>query len=174
MNLGRWMDRISIFVGEKVSIVFLVAVLLSAAEVILRYGMNRPQIWVHDSAITLSAIGFIFAGTYAHQAGRHIAITVIYDSLSQPVRRVFDIVIAIVAILFLSALLYGATRMALPSVRLMETTGRAWDVPIPALLKSLLVVGTALMLLQALVQLWRAIRGEPVAPPGAPPTKPPV
>ena len=37
--------------------------------------------------------------------------------------------------------LYGALRFAIPSVQLMETSGRAWDVPIPAFLKSVLAIG---------------------------------
>ena len=36
----------------------------------------------------------------------------------------------------------------------METSGRAWDVPIPAFLKSALVLGAALMLVQTLSHIW--------------------
>jgi hypothetical protein len=35
-------------------------------------------------------------------------------------------------------------------VQLLETSGRAWDVPIPALLKATLALGVALMLVQTL------------------------
>jgi hypothetical protein len=45
-------------------------------------------------------------------------------------------------------------------VKLMETSGHAWDVPIPAFLKSMLAIGATVMLAQALVQLWKALRGR--------------
>ena len=39
----------------------------------------------------------------------------------------------------------------------MERTGTASDLPLPVTLKSLLVIGVVLMLLQAIVQLGRTL-----------------
>ena len=148
------MDRVSRACGHALSLLFLVAVLMSAFEVVMRYAFNAPTIWVHDSAIALCAIGFIFGGAYALQQRKHIRITSLYDVMPPRVRYVMDLVCAVLVVLFLALLLYGTTWQAIPSLRLMETSGRAWDVPIPAMLKTLLAVGVLLMLVQALAQLW--------------------
>ena len=153
-------DRLSKQIGEKLSIVFLAAVLITAFEVVMRYVFNSPTIYVHDSAIALSAVGFIFGGAYALQRREHIRISVIYDLLPRPAQRLCDAITLAVTTFFVAVLTYAASKMALTSLKLMETSGRAWDVPIPAFLKTMLAVGAALMLAQALVQLWAALRGR--------------
>ena len=57
-------------------------------------------------------------------------------------------------VMFLTLFLFGALKVAIASVELMQTSGRAWDVPIPAFLKSALVLGATLMLAQTLSHLW--------------------
>jgi TRAP-type mannitol/chloroaromatic compound transport system permease small subunit len=153
-------DRLSKRVGETLSVVFLAAVIVTAFEVVMRYVFNSPTIYVHDTAIVLSAVGFIFGGAYALQRREHIRISVIYDLLPRPARKICDALTLAVTVFFVGVLTYAAVNMAIPSVRLMETSGRAWDVPIPAFLKSMLAIGAALMLAQALVQLWAALRGR--------------
>ncbi len=153
-------DRLSKWLGEKLAVVFLAAVIITSFEVVMRYVFNAPTVYVHDSAIALSAVGFIFGGTYALQRREHIRISVIYDALPPRGRKVCDALTLLVTTFFVGVLAYAATKMAIPSVKLMETSGHAWDVPIPAFLKSVLAIGATVMLAQALVQLWKALRGR--------------
>ena len=51
-----------------------------------------------------------------------------------------------------------------PSIGMMETSGRAWDVPIPAFLKGMLAAGAILMLLQTLSHLWHKTPQKPEGP----------
>ena len=78
----------SLGLGEKLSYVFLISVIIPCYEVVMRYVFNAPTTWVHDGATALSATGFLMAGCYCLQARRHIAITVIYDTVPQKVRNV--------------------------------------------------------------------------------------
>jgi TRAP-type mannitol/chloroaromatic compound transport system permease small subunit len=153
-------DRISKWTGEKLAIVFLAAVIITSFEVVMRYVFNSPTVYVHDIAIVLSAVGFIFGGAYALQRHEHIRITAVYGILPRRAQRVCDVLALVVTVFFLAVLTWAAVRMAIPSLKLMETSGRAWDVPIPAFLKTALAVGAALMLAQALVQLWAALHGR--------------
>ena len=153
-------DRLSKWLGEKLSVVFLAAVIITSFEVVMRYVFNSPTVYVHDSAIALSAVGFIFGGAYALQRREHIRISVIYDALPPGGRKLCDALTLLATVFFVGVLAYASINMAIPSVRLMETSGRAWDVPIPAFLKTMLAVGAVLMLAQALVQLWKALRGR--------------
>jgi TRAP-type mannitol/chloroaromatic compound transport system permease small subunit len=153
-------DRLSKWLGERLSFVFLVAVIITSFEVTMRYVFNSPTVYVHDSAVALSAVGFIFGGTYALQRREHIRISVIYDLLPRAAQKVCDALTLLVATYFVGALAYAAIGMAIPSVRIMETSGHAWDVPIPAFVKTMLALGASVMLAQALVQLWKALRGR--------------
>ena len=151
-------DRLSILLGEKLSIVFLFSVVITAYEVIMRYGFNAPTIWVHDSATALSATGFIMAGTYALQQERHMRISVVYDAAPPEIKKILDLLNSALIVFFMVLLTYTTIDQAIPSLKVMETSAHAWDVPIPAYLKTVLVVGSAAMLLQSLVHLWAQIR----------------
>ncbi|MGH7333247.1 MAG: TRAP transporter small permease subunit [Candidatus Rokuibacteriota bacterium] len=98
----------------------------------------------------LSAVGFVFGGAVASQRRSHIQMASYADRLPASVRRHLDLLCHALAALCLAMFLYGALRFAIPSVRLLETSGRAWDVPIPAFLKAALAIGVALMLVQTL------------------------
>ena len=151
-------DRLSILMGEKLSIVFLVSVIITAYEVFMRYGLNAPTIWVHDSAAALSATGFIMSGAYALQQDRHMRISVVYDIAPSEIKKILDLLNSIIIIAFLVLLTYTTIDQAIPSLEVMETSAHAWDVPIPAYLKALMVVGSAAMLAQSLVQFWAQVR----------------
>ena len=159
-----FIDRISLGLGNALSVLFLAAVGFTVYEVFLRYALNAPTVWVHDVVIVLSAVCFIFGGPLASQQRSHIQMASYFENASPKVRAVLDQVCHLLSALFLGLFLYGALRVAIPSVELMETSGRAWDVPIPALLKALLAVGAALMLLQTLSNLWHRRPNRPDSP----------
>ena len=153
-----WVDTITRTLGEKTSYVFLIAVALTFYEVALRYFLNAPTTWVHEVSIFLTAAAFIIAGSYTLQRRDHIRISLVIDSVSPRTRHGLNIVNGVIALYFLIALAYGAALQAAKSIAVMERTGTASDLPLPVTLKSLLVVGVTLMVLQAAVQLGRTIR----------------
>ena len=152
-----WVDGTTRFLGEKVSFVFPLAVALTFYEVVLRYFFNAPTTWVHEISIALTATAFIIAGSYTLQRRDHIRISLVIDSVSERTRHGLNIINLIIAIYFLGALGYGAAIQAQKSLAVMERTGTASDLPLPVTLKSLLVIGVVLMLLQAIVQLGRTL-----------------
>ena len=153
-----WVDTVTRTLGEKMSYAFLLAVALTFYEVVLRYFFNAPTTWVHEVSIFLTAACFIIAGSYTLQRRDHIRISLIIDSVSARTRHWLNVINAIVALYFLAALAYGAALQAGRSLAVMERTGTASDLPIPVTLKSLLVVGVFLMVLQGAVQLGRTLR----------------
>jgi len=164
----NFIDRMSLGLGEKLSYVFLISVIITCYEVVMRYVFNAPTTWVHDGATALSATGFLMAGCYCLQARRHIAITVIYDTVPQKVRNVLGLINAFLIVVFLGLLTWAAMKVAMPAVAWqawdcrvqfcgLETSAHAWDVPIPAYLKSVLFLASVAMLMQSLIQFWQAL-----------------
>lgn len=144
--------------GIGLSWCFAIVTLLTAYEVVMRYGFNRPTIWVHDTTIALSAICFVVGGAYASQADIHIRINVLAELLPAHARRWVDFFCHAAGFVFLAALTYAATIQASRSIALMETSGRAWDVPIPVLLKTVLAAGAALMTVQSFLHALALLR----------------
>lgn len=157
-------DRISRSVGNGLSILFMAAVVLTTYEVVMRYAFNAPTIWVHDVVTVLSATAFVFGGALASQQRNHIQMASYADKLPLKWRSYVDQFCHLLTAAYLVMFIYGALVLAVPSVKLMETSGRAWDVPIPAYLKTMLAVGAILMLAQTLSHLWRRAPQKPDGP----------
>ena len=156
-------DRLSKAVGEAVSYVFLASVAIISYEVVARYFFNAPTIWAHESTIALTAIGFVFGGAYTMQRRGHIAITIVYSLFPARFRKGLDVFNVLVELFYLSLLFYAGWIVAGKSWEVMETSASAWNQPTPVLLKTVLVIGTGLMIVQALVHLAQALRGDGAA-----------
>jgi TRAP-type C4-dicarboxylate transport system permease small subunit len=85
-------------------------------------------------------------------------------NVAPKLRGFLDRLCHVLGAIFLALFLYGALKVAIPSIELMETSGRAWDVPIPAFLKAALVAGAALMLVQTLSHIWHRRPNRPDSP----------
>ncbi|SDR47762.1 TRAP transporter small permease [Pseudovibrio sp. Tun.PSC04-5.I4] len=141
--------------------IFAVAIILSAAilitEVAMRYLLNSPTTWAHETVIFLTATTFLFGGLYCASTNRHIRVVLIYDALSPKMRRIFNIVIS-VACALASALFSWAGWLVVKraiwtpaGVFRLETSGSAWNPPTPGLLKLFLLGILILMCLQFLI-----------------------
>lgn len=152
------LDRFALRLGNGLSWLFGVSVLITAYEVVMRYGLNSPTIWVHDLAIAMTAICFVFGGAYALAGRDHIRISSLYEQLPARWRDPIDVAATLAIMLFLAALTWATAHQAWRSILLRETSGRAWDVPVPPVAKSALALGVALMTLQAAVHVVQRVR----------------
>jgi TRAP-type mannitol/chloroaromatic compound transport system permease small subunit len=154
-------DRVSRTVGEKLSWLFLVSVVLTCYEVLMGWLFRAPTIWVHDATIMMSATCFLLGGAYALQGGHHIRITFIYDLMPPRAQRLCDLIGLLLALVYLLALSWFSGMQAFNSIRIVEMSGRAWNFPMPMVIRTALFLGAALLALQAaaeLVKLFRARR----------------
>ena len=159
-----WVDRISRSTGHGLSLLFMGAVVLTAYEVVMRYVFGAPTIWVHDVVTVLCATAFVFGGALASQQRNHIQMASYADKLPPKYRLWVDQFCHLLTAAYLAMFIYGALVLAVPSVRMMETSGRAWDVPVPAYLKAMLALGAILMLAQTLSHLWHKTPQKPEGP----------
>ncbi|WP_439957635.1 TRAP transporter small permease subunit [Paracoccus albicereus] len=151
--MGRLVDRVAYIFAA--GIVISAAVLLM--EVFLRYIFNRPTIWAHETTVFLCGLAFTFGGLYCTARNSHIRVVLIYDWLSPPVRRIFDILISIICAIASGFFAYAAWHMVTRAVWTpagdirLETTGSAWNPPTPALTKLFIFVVMILLVAQFLI-----------------------
>lgn len=151
--MGRLVDR--------AAYLFAAGIVLSAGillmEVFLRYVLNRPTIWAHETTVFLCGLAFTFGGLYCTSRNSHIRVVLIYDSLSGRVRRLFDVVISAICAIASAFFAYASWHMVTravwaPSGEIrLETTGSAWSPPTPALIKIFIFVVMVLLVLQFLI-----------------------
>ena len=153
-------DRISRSVGDALAWLFLVSVLCTCYEVLMGSVFRAPTSWVHDATTMMSATCFLLGGAYALQRGQHIRITFVYDLLPPGGQRLCDLIGLSLALIYLLALGWFAGMQALNSIRIVEMSGRAWNFPMPMVIRTALFLGTALLALQAASELYKLIRAR--------------
>lgn len=153
-------DRFMKLVGDKACWLFLSAAVVSCYEVFMDSAFRAPSIWVHDTTIMMCATAFLLGGSYAAQRRQHIRITVIYDLMPKNVRLFCDKLTLLLALFYLVLLSYIATEQAIESIRLVETSGRAWDFPMPMVIRIALSLGCLLFTAQVMAHLYYLLRGR--------------
>lgn len=158
--MGRIVDRCGYIFAAGI----VLAALILLVEVFLRYVVNRPTIWAHETTIFLCGAAFVFGGLYCTARNSHIRVVLIYDHLSPRLRRFVDVGISLVSALASGFFAYAAWHMVeravfAPSgeVRL-ETTGSAWSPPTPALIKIFVLVTMVLLVVQFLILAFNYAR----------------
>jgi TRAP-type mannitol/chloroaromatic compound transport system permease small subunit len=149
-------DRLSRALGDRLAWLFLISAALTCYEVAMDALFDAPTIWVHDTTIMMSATCFLFGGAYALQRREHIRITFLYDALPPPLQHACDLIGLLCGLVYLAGLGWFAGTHALDSIMRVERSGRAWDFPMPMVIRTAFFLGTALLALQTaslLVQL---------------------
>lgn len=139
---------------------FVVAIMF--LEVVLRYVFVKPTLWVNEMSLWVAGAIYLTAGLYAMQQRSHIRIFIIYDAVPRWLQRVFDIASTLCIWLFVGAAIWGGFGEAYAKLMRWERFGTAWDPPIPATIKPLILATLAFLALQALSNLIHDWDKEPV------------
>ncbi|WP_346915136.1 TRAP transporter small permease [uncultured Roseibium sp.] len=142
------MSRVSVFIGHGCSVLLFACVIVSAMEVVMRYGFDRPTVWSTELAMTLCASAWVLAVGYVTERNRHISITMIEGLVSPRVWRILRLVQMLVATGALIVLTMALWSPALKVLKRTEYSGTALNSIQPTYLKVVLVVGCILYILQ--------------------------
>ncbi|WP_460274323.1 TRAP transporter small permease subunit [Celeribacter sp. ULVN23_4] len=149
------MDSVSVFVGQACSVLFFACIVISALEVVLRYGFDAPTLWSTELAMTLCASAWVLSVGYVTERHRHISITMFELVAGERVWRIFrlcQMLIATGALIVLSMALYHPASKVLSRT---EYSGTAMNSMAPTYLKVLLFVGCIFYILQLLANIIR-------------------
>ncbi len=150
-------DKINEWIGRIVSTFIFGIMGITILEVMLRYGFNRPTVWVHETSQQLFAISVLLGGAYTLLQGGHVRVDVIYRRLTERGKAILELVTSLFFFLFVGLLLWKGGEMAWESVMLLERTQTPWE---PYVFHVVLAIPAAafLMLLQGLAMFVRNLR----------------
>ncbi|WP_051340825.1 TRAP transporter small permease subunit [Azospirillum halopraeferens] len=135
--------------------IFIAIVAVTLYEVGARYLFDAPTIWANELTLFLCAIVFLWSGLYVIRRDEHLRISILYDMAPPRLRRVFDAVALACALVFFGAIAWYGLPTSWRALVTWELYGTAWDPPIPAVLKPLLVVLATAMAVMAVVNFLR-------------------
>lgn len=134
---------------------FLPAVIVAVMffEVVSRYVFARPTLWANELSLWLAGMVYLLAGLYSMQQRSHIRIFILYDLAPRWLRRTFDLLSVSFLLLFVAAVIWGGYGEAYAKLMRWERFGTAWDPPIPATMKPLILLTLTVVAIQAVSNL---------------------
>jgi TRAP-type mannitol/chloroaromatic compound transport system permease small subunit len=150
-------DKISGWIGKAVSVFVILIMSITLLEVVLRYGFNRPTIWVHETTQQIFAMAFLLGGAYTLREGGHVRVDIVSRRLSKKGRAVLELITYIFYFLFNVVLLWKGGEMAYESVMMLEKTQTPWE---PYVFHVIVAIPIAaiLMLLQGIADFIRNLK----------------
>ncbi|MEC7515700.1 MAG: TRAP transporter large permease subunit [Pseudomonadota bacterium] len=152
---NRSVDHVSRFLGLSVGNLYLLAAACTLWEVFSRYLLNQPTQWVFEVVMVLCAVAWMISAGFVTLQKRHIGITVLYLMAPERVRWWLDLFAMVVGVFALYMMVSDTLIRALESIDLIERGGTAWNSPLPMIVKTVLVTGLFVYLVQLLVNLGR-------------------
>ena len=156
----RGVAHVSRFVGHAIAPIYLVCAAITVFEVTMRYVFAAPTQWAFEMVMTLCALAWVLSAGYITLYRRHIAITVVTDMAGAETRRRLSIVSSMVSLFALYALLESSMEPMLGALDLVQRTGSGFNSPMPTFLKTGLVAGTLLYVVQLLANLLEDVAGR--------------
>ncbi len=150
-------DRLNRRLGEGLAWLYLLAVFVTAYEVVMRYLFNAPTDWAFELTILLCGIGYLLAGGFVTQKEAHIAITSLRQFAPPRLRHALALFANLVGLVAMAGLAWAAWRPGVRAVTIVERTGSAWNSPAPAIIKPLIFVAAVLVFLQLVANLLRLL-----------------
>lgn len=139
---------------------FIVAIIFY--EVVLRYVFLSPTLWVNEMSLWIAGGIYLTAGLYALQQRSHIRIFIIYDLAPRWLRRLFDSLSVFCVCVFAAAVTWGGYGEAKAKFLRWETFGTAFDPPIPATIKPLILITLLFLAVQSISNLIHDWNRDPV------------
>ena len=156
MQLVRFIDRISHWTGSISAWLVIPLMLVVMYEVAMRHLFNAPTAWGYDVSWMLFAAQFMLGGAFTHLRNGHIRIDIVYGTLSERSRHIYDALINLIVIIP-PMILFGwagvkFTAEAYITAEKLSTTNWFFPAGPP---KTLIPVGFFLLTLQCLAELIR-------------------
>lgn len=156
-----WIDRLNFWFSRFSMWLIAIIIAIMAFEVLMRYVFERPTLWANEMSLWLAGMIYLFAGLYAMQQRSHIRIFILYDMAPRWLRKIFDVISTLCIVCFSAAVFWGGFGEAKAKLLRWETFGTAFDPPIPATMKPLVLLTVVILALQAISNLIYDWNREP-------------
>lgn len=158
--LDRWIVKL----GDVVTWLYVIAVLISFYEVIMRYFFNSPTVWVHETTTAIVGMAMAYGGIYCFCNESHISVTILRDRFPKKWQKRIAIFVDFLVMLFAVgggyAMYYMTSRAILTPAGefYMQRSGSAMNSYWPTVTKIFILFVFVILLLQAFLHLLKKIR----------------
>ncbi|MGQ0522614.1 MAG: TRAP transporter small permease subunit [Betaproteobacteria bacterium] len=150
-------ERFIEIVGECTAWIALAIVVLMAINVLLRYTFSIGSVWAQELEWHLLAPLILFGMSYALRHGDHVRVDIVYGRFPERAKRVVDLVSALLTIVISILIIWLSLNYVEQSYVIDEGSPDPGGLPHRFLLKSLIPIGFALLLLQAIASALHSL-----------------
>lgn len=155
-RLSRRIDPVIASIGERLSWLWLVLMVIVVANVVLRYAFGEGRVEFEEIQWHLYACGFLLGLSYAYQSDSHIRVDVLHEHLSLRTRAWIELYGTLLFLLpFIAMMLAFSVPFVGASLALGEVSQAPGGLPLRWLIKAALPTGFALLLLAVVSRLSR-------------------
>ncbi|MBN2031672.1 MAG: TRAP transporter small permease subunit [Deltaproteobacteria bacterium] len=148
-------DAMNEWVGKVSSYLILILALIVGYEIVMRYLLNRPTIWVNEMSAMLFGTLMILGGAFTARYNGHVGMDIVYGQLSTRGKAVLDVISFFILFLpLLGVLVWKGGESAWRSIMILEHDSSQWGPPLYPI-RIMLPLGAFLFLLQATAKLVR-------------------
>jgi TRAP-type mannitol/chloroaromatic compound transport system permease small subunit len=158
-------DRLTTAVGRAAAWLILFVVAVQFALVVARYAFDVGSIRWTESVIYADATLFLLAAAWTLRAGGHVRVDVFYAEASPRAKAWIDLLGALLLLLpFALVLLWLSVPFAQRSWAILERSQETSGLPLVFLLKTLIPLFAAMLALQGVSQVIRALIALQIPP----------
>ncbi len=150
----RAIDGISMISGKILVWWTVLAVTIITLEVLMRYVLNRPTNWGHESMTLIFGMQYILCGAYAHHARAHVRVDVVYQAFSPRNKARMDALTSLLFFLYVGVMTYTGWFFYWDSQTMWEVSFTDWAPPLYPV-KFTVFLGSLMLLLQGLANFFR-------------------
>jgi TRAP-type mannitol/chloroaromatic compound transport system permease small subunit len=152
-NIARKIDALDDRFGRLVSWIMLFMVLVVFTDVVLRYLFSTTTVWLQELEWHLFGIVYMLGAGYTMLYDEHVRVDIVYSRWSVRKKAWSDFILYLV-FFYPSAIMIVWTSIPFvrDSFRVFEGSPDPGGIPLRFLLKSVIILGFLLLMLQALSQ----------------------
>ncbi len=151
----RYVDRLNYGIGRVVMLgIFIMVGILLWSSISKTFFL--PSYWTLEVAQFAMVAYYMLGGAYSIQLGSNVRMDLFYGEWSNKKKAKVDAFSVFCLIFYLGVLLYGAVESTAYSFEYSERSPTAWR-PVLWPIKTIMVVGVFLMLLQAISELLKDV-----------------
>ena len=157
MPFVKTVDRLSEWTGTLSAWLVIPLMLVVMYEVTMRHFFNNPTAWAYDASWMIFAAQFLLGGAFTHLRNGHIRIDIVYNTLSERSKLIYDFLINVI-IIVPPMVLFGWAGVifaakAYSAGEKLSTTNWLFPAGPP---KTLIAVSFFLLALQSLAEIVRS------------------
>lgn len=158
--METFVRRVSAFLAVISALAIVAMMVAIAADVFVRNFSGASLPGMIEIAETSLVIAVLFGLAWAGVQGEHVAVTLLTDRLSPRLNKIVGIFVWSLTTVFMGWLFYANLMRAISSTAMLEERFGILRWPIYPM-RWIIVIGFFALLLVAIVNLMRSLRGEP-------------